>query len=129
VAIIAIALVLVVLGVVSVGLGVFNRAVVLESDRFFGAREVEVQREITQESKAFIDAMNGASIDDILAWNSLRDEVAKAAASGQAEVERSYIVQQEAIVSMICQRVGRMDGDTVAQEVRQFLVEYGNSCR
>lgn len=116
--IVLMAVTLLVIAGLLIGVGWVSRAINLEGTRIFGPAEAEAERQIVQETKAFIDSQNSASLDDIGAYKALRVEVAKSVTD---EVAAAYEGQQEALVANICARVARMNADTVAPAVREFL--------
>lgn len=115
-----VAVVLVIIGLVFVLSGANLAAL-----SFFGPKVVEVQRDITENSKSFIDSTNTAASNAIAEYYKLNTLRAASLDSGNTAMAESYDQQMMALALMICQTVAPLDSGDYSPSVSQFVGSIG----
>ena len=92
----------------------------------FGPRVVEVQRDITESSKSFIDSTNTAASNAIAEYYKLNTMRAAALDSGKTAMAESYTQQMTALALSICQTVAPLAVSDYSITVANFVSTIGN---
>ena len=110
---------------VIVGLVFFLSGANLAAWSFFGPKVVQVQRDVTENSKSFIDSTNAAASNAIAEYYKLNTLRAASLDSGNTEMAKSYDQQMTALAFSICQTVAPLGSTDYSPSVSQFVGSIG----
>lgn len=83
------------------------------------------ERQVTEQSKSFIDSSNNAFADDIAAWTKANSTAKVLAENGDKVNAKVFADQRDAIMAGICQRLTTMAPGTASRQVTVFVAEHG----
>ncbi len=110
---------------VIVGLFFFMSGANLAAWSFFGPKVAEVQRDVTENSKSFIDSTNTAAGNAIAEYYKLNTLRAASVDAGNTAMAESYEQQMMALALLVCQTVAPLNAGDYSPAVAGFVGSIG----
>ena len=107
--------------IVIVGFFFFMSGANLAAWSFFGPKVAEVQRDVTENSKSFIDSTNTAASNAIAEYYKLNTLRAASMDAGNTAMATSYEQQMMALALLVCQTVAPLGSDDYSPQVSGFV--------